>query len=94
MAGGPGRSFVKWSPLIGVVLLLLLGLLTYAVVAPGVRERRNVERAVRAQHPELDHVSCHQPDPLDLTKYICTAANGGWTSCLHISGSQGAPGAT
>ena len=77
--------------MLGIVLLLLLGLLTYAVVAPGVRQRRRVESAVRAQHSEFDRVSCHQPDPLDLTKYVCTATDGPWTSCIRVSGSQDRP---
>ncbi|HET8536454.1 MAG TPA: hypothetical protein VFL73_04665 [Solirubrobacteraceae bacterium] len=72
-------------------LLLLLGLLTYAVVAPGLRQRRRVEHAVRAQHPEFDRVSCRQPDPLDLTKYTCTASDDPWTSCLSVSGSLDRP---
>jgi hypothetical protein len=88
---GPTGGFVRWAPVLGIVALLLIGLLAYAVIAPSVRQSHKVERAVRTQHPEFTHVSCHQPDPMDMTKYMCNAKGRLRTACVYTAGSAERP---
>jgi hypothetical protein len=72
-------------------MLLLVGLVAYSLIAPPVRRARKTERAVRAQHPELRDISCRQLNPLDATIYRCSAKDGPWTSCIHVTGNLDHP---
>jgi hypothetical protein len=75
----------------GVALLLLLGQLAFAFIAPPLQRAHKIERAVRAQYPKLTEVSCRQLNALDQTRYSCSAKHGPRTACISVTGNVDHP---